>query len=207
MQRELWRVSWGWGRAFKKGKAWKREPFPSLGSRPCWRRCGGSSQMETTRLPRPESSRSNPPQRWWATDGQVPRGNGGTNAGMRARGNSVCLGSVARNKLLGCRQQQPTGRSPERVRVCRCEDGVCGVHIGRPQDGSHWAWTRATRSPWSHWGSITWCPHTPRTLFNCATEARNRAKMQLPEPGREASFFLQGASGAFYWQSLTLCSL
>ena len=155
MQRELWRASWGWGRAFKKGKAWKGEPFPSLGSRPCWRRCGGSSRMEITRLPRPEPSRSNPPQCWWATDGQVPRGNGGTNAGMRARVNSVCLGRVARNKLLGCRQQQPTGRSPERVRVRRRKDGVCGVHIGRPQDGSHWAWTRATRSPWSHWGRVS----------------------------------------------------
>lgn len=62
------------------------------------------SLMEMAGLPRPESSRSNPPPVQVNQGGQVPRGNGGTRAGVKAAGaDSVCFVRVARNKPLGYR--------------------------------------------------------------------------------------------------------
>lgn len=52
----------------------------------------------------------------------MPRGNGGTNAGMRARGNSVCLGSVARKNFWGA------GNSSQQAGAQK-ESGCAGVRM------------------------------------------------------------------------------
>ena len=78
--------------------------LPQPGIQTLLGKVGGSSLVEMAGLPRPESSRSNPPPVQVNQGGQVPRGNGGTRAGVRAAGaDSVCFVRVARNKPLGYR--------------------------------------------------------------------------------------------------------
>ena len=144
MQKELWSVFWGWVRLSEKGKAWSGEPFPSLGSRPCWRRlvvvhsqrwldCPGQSQAgPTLHLCR------------WTKVGRGPEGMGASGQVWGLPDQRVfALWGLQETNLWGTGNSSQWIGTQERGRVSKYEDGIC-VHITTGSGPELWDYCEVT---------------------------------------------------------------